>query len=179
MRYVLIAVVLLAPLGCFAEPLVTITCGPPKGLTQRYGVTASEAMKAASDHKPRPLDHLAAPINDDFNARPTFIVDSSRKKLTLIWAETAGEAAMREFAKEHGTVTEPDPAREVPVIAYSPIVITAMDAHPGKNGAVMLYSFYPKLGVLFVAQHYLDIEAAYAAQSAFFAKCQFSWSGNP
>jgi hypothetical protein len=31
MRYVLIAVVLLAPLSCFAEPLITITCEPRRG----------------------------------------------------------------------------------------------------------------------------------------------------
>lgn len=136
-------------------------------------------MDAASEHRPRPANHLSVAISDGFNSKPTFVVDSSRKKLTLVWADTAGEAATREFAKEHGTEMKPEPARDVPVIAYSPIVITAMDAHPGKNGAVALYSLYPKLGVMFVAQHYLDINAADAVQSAFVAKCEFAWSGPP
>ena len=72
-----------------------------------------------------------------------------------------------------------EPARQIAVVAYSPLVITALDAHPGPHGVVALYSFYPKLGVVFIAQHYLDVQAADAAQSAFFAKCAFSWSGEP
>jgi hypothetical protein len=102
MRNVLAIVLLLAPLVCAAEPLVTIACELPKGLTQDYGVSGSERMKAASERKPPPADHLSGPIKDGFNAKPTFIVDSNRKKLTLIWAETGGEAALRELAKEHG-----------------------------------------------------------------------------
>jgi hypothetical protein len=56
------------------------------------------------------------------------------------------------------------PPREVPVLSYSPLVITAMDAHPGRNGAVPLYSFHPQLGVMFVAQHYLVPNATAATQ---------------
>lgn len=156
MRNALAVVGLLAAMPCFAEPLVTIACEAPKGQTQNYGV----AM-APTQTKPNTPNHLSVAIPDGFNARPTFVVDSSRKKLTLLWSDPK------------------ETAREVPVIAYSPLVITAMDAHPGKNGAVLLYSFYPQLGVMFVAQHYLDINAADAVQSAFVAKCEFRWSGTP
>jgi hypothetical protein len=106
-------------------------------------------------------------------------VDSSRTTLTLIWAETAGEKAFRDLSKQLGHDWEPDPAREIPLISYSREVITAIDAHPGLNGAVAVYSFYPRLGVVFESMDYLDISGTDAVQSAFFAKCEFSWSGNP
>jgi hypothetical protein len=162
MRKVLIAVALLAPLACFAEPLVTITCESLLGQGQKYGVIPAEAMKAASERKSPPANHLTAPIEDGIYGKPTFILDTSRKKLTLVWADPP-----------------PGPAREALVMAYSPVVITAVDAHPGPNGATWLYSFYPKLGVVFAAQHYMNIDGSYAAQSALFAKCKFLWSGTP
>lgn len=159
MRTFLAVVLLVTPLVCSAGPLVTITCEQLRGTTQNYGVTPAEAIKAASDHKPRPSNHLAAPLDDGFSGKPTFVVDSNRQKLTLVWP--------------------PDAARELPVVRYSPLVITALDAHPGRDGVAMLYSFYPKLGIVFVAQHYLDTVGPYASQGAFFAKCEYSWSGEP
>jgi hypothetical protein len=168
----------LVPLACSADPLVTITCAQPKGLSQYYGIAARDREKAASEHK-QPENHLSEPDKDGFNAKPTFIVDSNRKKLTLLWAESAGETALRQWSKNLGTQWDPDPARDLAVIAYSPLVITAMDAHPGPNGSVDLYSFYPKLGIVYMARHYLDIMGAEATQSAFSAKCEFTWSGKP
>ncbi len=179
MRTVLVGVALLAPLVCSAEPLITINCEAPKGVSQDYGVPGAERVRAATEHKPQPADHFTGPYQDGFTAKPTFIVDSSRKKLTLLWAESAGEKALCELSKQLGHKWEPDPAREVRVIAHSPEFITAIDAHAGRNEGAVLYSFYPKLGVVFVAQHYLDINGSDAAQSAFFAKCEFSWSGTP
>jgi hypothetical protein len=159
---------------CIAEPLVTIACEAPKGQTENYG-----AITAATSGKPPPPNKLSVAVPDGFNAKPTFIVDSSRKQLTMIWNDTPAELAMRDLAKSQGIKMQPEPARQLPVIGFSPIVITALDSHPGKNGLVALYSFYPALGVMFVAQHYLDINAADAVQSSFVAKCEYSWSGTP
>jgi hypothetical protein len=38
-----------------------------------------------------------------------------------------------------------------------------------------MYSFYPHLGALFMAQHYLDVQGENARQVTF-AKCEFKWS---
>jgi hypothetical protein len=162
---------------CVAGPLVTIRCDPPKGRSQFFGVTAAEKVQAAGG-KSQPANHLSS-VMDGMNASPTFIVDEDSKRLTLIWATTAGEAALTKLAQEYGQTWHPDPAREIQVLNASPLVITALDSHPGLNGAVFLYSFYPKLGALFVSQHYLDINGGSALQAAFFAKCDFAWTRKP
>jgi len=84
MRDILAGVFLFTPLLCFGVPLVTITCESPKGLTQDYGVTGAQRMQAAGDHKPQPAAHFSGPYEDGFTGRPTFIVDSDRKMLTLL-----------------------------------------------------------------------------------------------
>lgn len=67
-----------------------------------------------------------------------------------------------------------EPAREIPLITRSPIVITALDTRPGENGVVVvLYSFYPQLGIVFVAQHYVSPTGKQASQSMLSAKCEF------
>lgn len=145
---------------CVAGPLVTIRCDPPKGTSQTFGVTAAEKVQAVGG-KSQPANHLSSAM-DGMNASPIFIVDEDGKRLTLIWSSTADEAA-----------------REIQVLNASPLVITALDSHPGFNGTVSLYSFYPKLGALFVSQHYLDISGGSAQQAAFFAKCDFVWTRKP
>ena len=177
MRIVLVGTVLLAPLVCTAEPLVTISCDSPKETTQEYGVRMSDRATDTPGHEPQ--NHLTAPEQDGYNARPTFVLDSNRKKLTMLWAESAGEKEMRGLSKRLGHDWKPDPAREIRVIDVSSDVITALDAHPGRNGIVALYSLYPKLGVLFLSQHYTYADGRNASQQAFFAKCEFSWSGKP
>ena len=151
---------LLAPLLCSAEPLVTITCDPPKGVSQRYGVTDEDRMKTAHGV---PAPHLIPPEPDGYNSKPIFLVDSSRTKLTMLWSN----------------LKEGEKATDVPIIHYSLDIITAIQAHPGPNGAVFLYTFYPKLGILAWAMQYTPILADGASQSIFFAKCEYSWGGKP
>jgi hypothetical protein len=154
-------IILFAPLIASGKPVVTISCDGLKGTVRDYGVPATERMKAASEHKAVPQDRLSAPYNDGWSEKVTFIVDSSRASLTMLWTNPT------------------EPAREIPVLAFSPQVITAMEHHTGFNGAADLYSFYPKLGVVFFSRHYLDPGGADATQSSFFGKCQFTWSGLP
>ncbi len=149
---------------CVAGPLVTIRCDPPKGTTQTFGVPMAEKVQAAGGRS-QPENHLSS-ATDGMNASPSFIVDEDGKHLTLIWSTAA--------VTQHS-----DPAREIQVLNASPLVITALDSHPGLNGAVFLYSFYPKLGALFVSQHYLDINGGSAQQASLFAKCDFAWAGKP
>jgi hypothetical protein len=156
----LVGLALLAPLVCSAEPLVTITCDPPKGVSQRYGITDEDRMKTAHGV---PAPHLIPPEPDGYKGKPIFIVDSNKRKLTTLWADAQPN----------------EEAREVPIIKYSPLQITALDAHPGPNGAVILYTFYPKLGILLWAMQYTPPLTDAADQSIFFAKCEYSWSGKP
>ena len=154
----LIAGLLCTPLTCFAESLVTIACGPAKGSTQYYGVL--DPNEGASEGQSRPLDHLYGPEPDVYNATRTFVVDSGGKKLRLISEESAVQP--RKVVN----------AREIPVINYSRLVITALDSGREANDVAVLYSFYPKLGFMFETEHYL--ETTYAGQTALFAKCEFS-----
>jgi hypothetical protein len=66
-----------------------------------------------------------------------------------------------------------DPAREIPLIGYTENVITAAETHTGLNGSSDLYSFFPKLGVVFLSRHFLNIDGAIADQSALHACCSF------
>ena len=137
MRNILGSIALLAPLVCFADPQIAITCETLKGTGQRYS------------------DHRSEQYADHFAGKPNFEVNGTT--LTIASANSSTE-----------------PAREIPLVTKSPVVITAMDAHPGKNGVVVvLYSFYPQLGIVFVAQHYVNPTGKEASQSMLSAKCEF------
>jgi hypothetical protein len=103
----------------------------------------------------RYTNHLSKPYSDHFAGKPVFALGEST--ITLTWKESA-----------------PEPPREIPLTSRSPAVITAIDAHPGRNGAVTVYSLFPKQGLVFVAQHYLNVTGEEATQSMFSAKCEFA-----
>jgi len=159
MRGITSLVTLFGPLICSAEPLVTITCDPPQGVLQRYGVTDEDRIKTTHGV---PAPHLIPPEPDGYKGKPIFIIDSNKQKLTTLWADLPK-----------------DEAREVPIINYSPLQITALDAHPGPNGVVILYTLYPKLGILLWAMQYTSPLTDAADQAIYFAKCEYSWSGKP
>jgi len=150
---------LFAPALCLADPLVTVTCDPPKGVSQHYGVTDEDRMKTAHGV---PAPHLLPSEPDGYGHKPIFIIDSDKKKLTTLWADLPDEKA-----------------REVPIIRYSPLQITAIDAHPGPNGTIIVYTLYPKLGILLWTMQYTPPLTDGASQSIFFSKCEFAWSGTP
>lgn len=82
------ALLMFDPLSSLASPMLMITCEPPAGTSQGYGVSATEQMQAAADeHKAHPANHLSdsRPDSYDNKTKPTFIGDSSRAKLTLLW----------------------------------------------------------------------------------------------
>jgi hypothetical protein len=153
---VIAAFSLVSPLACYASPLVTIHCEVPKGITQRLTQSAKENGAAAEQ--------------DGFNAQVTFVVDSSRTKATQLWTETAGEKALKHYG------WKAEAAREIPVASFSPEMIVVFSAHAGRNDGAELWTFYPSLGAVFMTQEYLTVDGATASQSAFFAKCEFSWS---
>jgi hypothetical protein len=90
-----------------------------------------------------------------------FILDSSRTKLTMAWLDRDATAV------------------DLPVVGYSPDVVTATEYRLLYFKGSTMYSFYPKLGVMFMSVQYLEVDGQLARQSAMFAKCEFSWSGKP
>ena len=111
-----------------------------------------ETLKGTGQHY---NDDLSETYPDRLAGKPVFAVNTHT--ITLTWKELATE-----------------PPRELPLLSRSPTVITALDAHPGRNGAVTLYSLYPGLGIVFMAQHYLNATGKEASQSMFSAKCEFA-----
>jgi hypothetical protein len=161
-----------------AAPLATITCEAPKGVSSYYGVLEIERAMAAGAHKAAPTNHLGGPEKDGYSMRLTFLLDSSRKRLTRIWVETDADRKQREGGAKALGVAVPDPpaAIDLPVLAYSPDAITA--ALTDSNGSI-LYSLYPKLGMMFMSAQLLEVDGQLARQNAMFAKCEFAWSGKP
>ena len=170
MRSVLYITMLCAPLTCAADPLLTITCEPVKGVARSYGPTLRERWESAG--KPLPPPHLSEPRQvelPDYHA--TFVIDTSRKKLTRIWVESK-ENLKR--LKEVGAT--PAPAREIQISSYRPDFILATQDEPLET---TVYSFYPKLRMMFEMATSYDATGPTATQTTFFAKCEYAWSGKP
>ena len=102
------------------------------------------------------------------------MVDPDGHGLTLIYDRAAASA--RSLWEKIGKDRQPPQGRVIPMLSSSREVITAVDSHPGRNGSVLLYLFYPQLGALFMAQHYLDVQGENVRQVTLFAKCEFKWS---
>jgi len=176
----LVVLVCMAASPAMPAPLATITCEAPKGTSSYYGVLGSERVKAAGTHVAPPLNHLGGPEKDGYSQRLTFLLDSSRKKLTRIWVESDADRKQREDAKALGVaVSDPPTAVDLPVVAYSTDVITAAESGLTYLKGSSMYSFYPKLGVMFMSVQFLEVDGQLARQSAMFARCDFSWSGKP
>jgi hypothetical protein len=177
MRRVLSGVLLLSPLVCVGGPLLTITCEPVKGVGQDYGPTAWERAVAKADNKPRPPTKFSGAHDAAVEASETYILDSSRAKITRLYHDTEETKKAREDAKTLNLPPIPPPrAYEVEVVRYSPEFITAVER--GQD-YITVFSFYPALGMMFESGQTYDLTGPSASQSAFFAKCEYSWSGKP
>src|SRR5690349_5415888 len=138
-RAVLVAY--LVPVLSLAEPIVTISCDAPKGFRMEYGASARERVQAENDHRPEPKPHFKGPVKDGYKHIPTFIVDSGRKKLTVVWSESAADAEDRQRAKELNVpyCCSPPAATEAEIVLFTPDQIAALQL-TSPNG-VNLYSF--------------------------------------
>jgi hypothetical protein len=63
-----------------AEPLVTISCEKPNGISIKYGTSLLEHLEASKNNQPEPPPSLKEPTKDGYVATPTFIIDSNRKE---------------------------------------------------------------------------------------------------
>ena len=159
---------------CLAEPFVTISCHEPKGFNMQYGASIQERVRAERDKKPEPKPHLRAPTKDGYPMNPTFIVDSSKKKLTVIWAESASDVELRKKLKElkFPPPSAPPPAVEADIIMFMPNQISALQVAPPNS--VTMYSFFPKLGTAFFSTQGSEISGKNTQQMSVFSACEFS-----
>src|SRR5260370_22184037 len=89
MRFLVSAVAWLATLAIAdAEPMLTISCDKPTGFNIAYGRTSlKERLEALEKKQPEPPPALTVPNQDGYLGKLTFIIDSNRKKITVIWAQ--------------------------------------------------------------------------------------------
>lgn len=160
----------------FSKPLLTVTCNEPKGSSMGYGVPWFERTKAALDKKPIPTEsHFQQEAKDGYDRKPAFIIDSSKRKVTITWAESADEQELRKQAKSENLPFSPTPsATEANIVLFTPNQISILEAD--FSGSVFLYSLFPKLGTAFIASQYTEPGGKNGRQVSTFAECEFSWS---
>ena len=170
------AVGLVASLLCtaaFAEPLATISCEKPEGSSIWYGISPFERVGAAIANRPQPTEpKLERNAKDAFAGKPTFIIDSNRKKITVIWNELPEDAKLREEAKKMGVRQSPPlPAADGVIVQFLDDQISAIQLD---LWSVMTFSFFPKLGTAFISQQAMQLGLENSVQTAAFAHCDFS-----
>jgi hypothetical protein len=157
-----------------AEPLLTISCPAPRGTSVLYGVSNLADMKAGIDHTPRPAPTYRS-TPDELLFKPTFVLDSNKKNITVVYAEREKDVKLRESTTEVGAIPPSLPAAEsVDVLLYTRSLISATKV---SFWGVTLYSFYPELGSVFITTQGIDTYLKDGSQVSTFATCTFTWSG--
>jgi hypothetical protein len=158
-----------------AEPLLTISCDKPEGSSITYGVSLTERLNAAAKEQPEPTNPtLRGPIKNGYLAKPTFVVDSNRKKITTVWNEVEEDAKLREQAKKLGLLLPLPTVSDGVIVQFLPEQISAIQVTPW---SITTFSFFPKMGKAFINQQSMDLGFHNAMQLSTFARCEFSWSG--
>jgi hypothetical protein len=183
-RFLLVAVAVLA-LTCIvtvrksdAGSLVTISCDKPSGFSMEYGISSIDRLRAKIDNEPEPTKPtLKGPTKDSLSIKPTFVIDSNKKKITVIWNELTEDAALRKKAKEEAgfSQTPPAPAGDGVIVQFLRDKISAIQAEPWTT---TMYSFFPTVGTAFISVQNVLPGSKNTMQMAYFAHCDFFWS-NP
>jgi len=182
--FLLVAVAVLA-LTCIvtvpkadAGSLVTISCDKPSGFSMEYGISPFDSLRARMNNEPEPTKPtLKGPKEDSLSIKPTFVIDSNKKKITIIWSELAEDAASRKKAKEEAGFPQipSAPAADGVIVQFLREKISAIQTEPWST---MMYSFFPTIGTAFISVQYVVVGTKDTIQMAYFAHCDFSWS-NP
>ena len=159
----------------FAEPLVTISCEKPEGVSMAYGVLLTDRMNAPANSQSGKIEpSLKGPTKDGYRGKPTFVIDSDKKNITISWTALPEDAELQKQAKAAGLPQIPPvPAAEGTVVQFSTEQISAVQVDPWST---MTFSFFPKLGTTFISQQAIDLASKNTHQAALFAHCEFSWS---
>jgi len=140
-----------------AEPLVTISCDKPEGSSMTYGISLTARVDAASKEQPEPTNPtLRGPTSNGYMGKPTFVIDSNRKTITIVWNE----------------MSPPVLASDGVVVQFLPEQISAIQVNPW---SITTFSFFPKMGTAFIGQQSMDLGFHNAMQLSTFARCEFSW----
>jgi hypothetical protein len=157
-----------------AEPLVTISCNKPNGFNIAYGVSLADHVAATQKKQPEPAPALTGPTKDGYAATPTFVIDSNRTKMTVIWSELPEDVELRKRAKELNLPTTPPPqATDATVVLFYPWQISAIEVG---LLSIVTYSFFPTIGTAFIGQQVRLLGSDNTQQLATFARCEFSWA---
>jgi hypothetical protein len=158
-----------------AEPLVTISCEKPEGVSMAYGVSPTDRINASANSQSGKIEpRLKGPTKDGYRGKPTFVVDSNKKNITVSWTELPEDAELQKQAKEAGLPQLPPvPAAEGIVTQFFTEQISAVQVDPW---SIMTFSFFPKLGIAFISEQAIDLASKNTHQAALFAHCEFSWS---
>lgn len=141
-KFSLTLLVCLFPLLSVANPVVTISCDIPKGSSMEYGESSYARVQSAIDKKPVPKPGLVVNKADGYEERPTFLIDSTKKKLIVTWAESDVELQQRKQAKELGVpyCCSPNPTSEAGVVIFTPDHISAIEITPPHVVTVFRFS---------------------------------------
>jgi hypothetical protein len=157
------------------EPLVTISCDKPEGFNIAYGVSLTERFSASQNNQPGPTKpSLKGPTKDGYRGKPTFVIDSNKKNMTIGWTLLPEDAELTKQAKEAGLPQLPPvPASDGVVVQFNKEHISAVQADPW---SIMTFSFFPTTGTAFISQQVIQLASKNTFQSASFAHCEFSWA---
>jgi hypothetical protein len=159
-----------------AEPLVTISCEQPKGFDISYGTTLKERFEAEEKNRSEPPPTLRGPTEDGYLGTPTFVIDSNRRKMTVVWANLPKDEDRKKFEKKWNIPPlPPPPATDATVVLFFKEQISAIEV---QAWSIMTYSFFPTLGTAFFGQQAFQPGSKETSQLAAFAHCEFSWT-NP
>jgi hypothetical protein len=147
LRMILFQVLLFPSAALFAQQRLTVSCDEPKG--SRFDFSSGEFRQSEDGFK---------------GVNPVFIYDDATpNKLMFIWGAT------RTVPKE----LFPDEAEDATIVSFSENKITAIYADP--LGAVLLFSLFPKEGVVYFTQHrYLFFSMPNT--SSYYCNCIFKYS---
>jgi hypothetical protein len=155
-----------------AEPLVTISCEKPNGVSISYGTPLQERLEAKEKNQPEQPPTLKEPEKSGYAALPTFVIDSNKKKVTVIWSELPKDEEGKKGIERAWTIPPP-PATDATVVLFTDDQISAIEAD---LWSITTYSFFPKTGSAFIGQQATQPGTKNAIEVATFAHCQFSFS---
>src|SRR5262249_49839950 len=74
--------------NAIADPLVTISCEKPEGVSMAYGVSLAERMNAPAGGQSGKVDpSLKGPTKDAYRRKPTFVMECDKKNVGMSWPE--------------------------------------------------------------------------------------------
>lgn len=161
------------PALSLASPVLTITCHDLKGSTLHYGVPFLERLHAEMNHEKTPGPRVVGPIDDGYDNTLAIVVDSaSRRKMTVVWNESAATRKLRAEAKKNGMDMIPPVVQEARIVSVNPDMIAAVV--DGDPQGISLYTFFPKLGTAFLTSHGELPDGTDTVMTSVRGACEFS-----